>query len=192
MQYGKLIVIGDAPRNKHGQRVLQCRCECGKEVAVVEQSLKCGNTKSCGCHRVFIGSTNNLKHGATRSRAYLSWWNMKSRCERPNSKYFSDYGGRGIKVCDRWQKFENFLADMGQPPEGQTLERIDNNIGYSPENVRWADRQQQANNRRSNRLIEHGGRTLTLQQWAKETGIKRATIAYRIDHGWSPEMALKS
>lgn len=189
-RYGKLVVLGDAPRNHHGQRVLRCICDCGAGKDVVEQSLKCGDTKSCGCHRVDVGKTKNLRHGARKTRAYTIWWNMKSRCERPDSKYFCAYGGRGIAVCERWQDFAAFLEDVGQPKDGYTIERIDNDRGYEPGNVRWADRKEQANNRRTNKFITHNGETLTLQQWADKTGICRSTISYRLNSGKTIKEAL--
>lgn len=115
---------------------------------------------------------------------------MKSRCERTNSRYYADYGGRGIKVCQRWQEFANFLADMGQPPAGHTIERKDNDGGYEPDNCFWANRKGQANNRRSNRLIEVNGVSKTLQQWADEVGLNRSTISERLKTGWTPERAV--
>lgn len=190
VRFGLLVVSGFAGRNRHGHKLVLCHCDCGSSLVAVEQSLKSGNTKSCGClkHK----APPNKTHGARNTRAYSVWWNMKTRCERTNSRYFKDYGARGIKICQRWQDFSVFLADMGQPPEGFTLDRIDNDKGYEPGNVRWADRKAQANNRRSNRLIEHDGRTQTLQQWANETGVKRATIAHRLDSGWTEAKALSA
>lgn len=146
--------------------------------------------QSCGCLK--NEAPKNKTHGARHTRAFSSWWNMKSRCERPNSRYYADYGGRGIKVCARWQDFGNFLSDMGQPPDGHTLEREDNNGNYEPGNVRWSDRKGQANNRRSNVFYEVDGVTKTLQQWADEVGLGRSTISARIKAGWPPEMAIRT
>ena len=192
MKYGKLTVIEDGGRNRHGHRLLLCLCDCGTSKVIVEQSLKSGMTKSCGCHRVEVARRKNFKHGARQTKAFEAWWNMKSRCERPNGRYFKDYGGRGIQICERWLDFANFYEDMGEPEATLTLDRIDNNLGYFKENVRWATRQEQANNRRSNRMIEHSGKTMTLMQWARETGIGRSTIAYRIDNGWPIDKALST
>ena len=116
---------------------------------------------------------------------------MKDRCYQPSHKEYKRYGALGISVCKRWRdSFENFFADMGERPKGCTLERIDGKKNYRPSNCIWATKEQQANNRKSNRLIEHGGEVMTLAQWSKKTGIPAATIARRIDRGWDVERAL--
>jgi hypothetical protein len=108
---------------------------------------------------------------------------MKDRCFNITNKSYANYGGRGISVCKRWECFENFYEDMGEPPEGRSLDRIDNNKGYSPGNCRWATRKEQNTNQRSNVLIEFAGRTQTLSEWANEKGINRMTIRSRLDRG---------
>jgi len=116
---------------------------------------------------------------------------MKQRCNNPNFKYYSDYGGRGIKVCDRWLKFENFLADMGERPDGRTIERIDNDKGYSIENCRWATRIENANNKRNNRMITVDGETDTISNWCRRIGINKGTVKSRVYRlGWSYEKAI--
>ena len=116
---------------------------------------------------------------------------MMDRCHLSTSHAYSRYGGRGIKVCDRWQSFENFYADMGDRPDGMSLERVDNDGGYCPENVRWASAKDQANNRRSNRLIEFNGETKTLAQWADHVGMSIGTLWARLTRdGFSVERAL--
>lgn len=187
---GRWTVLSDAPRNKHGQRKYFCRCSCGTEKVVDAQSLKVGDTQSCGCYKKEQFSARATRHGAAKTKAYFSWWNMKNRCERTNHVYYKDYGGRGIKICERWLDFANFLADMGQPDGDLCLERIDNDGNYEPSNCRWATRKEQANNRRSSAFIEFQDERLTLQQWSERLGIKRATIALRLKTGWSVEKAL--
>lgn len=123
----------------------------------------------------------NITHGMSNTRLFNIWDGMRSRCANPRAINFANYGGRGIKVCDRWQKFENFFADMGHPPQGCTLERSDNDGDYTPENCTWATRQQQARNRRNNRLLTHGGETLCSEAWAQRLGISRAGLMRRID-----------
>jgi hypothetical protein len=117
---------------------------------------------------------------------------MKSRCDNPNNRFFSHYGGRGISVCDRWRSdFRNFLADLGPKPSPRhSLDRIDNDGIYEPGNCRWADRGTQANNKRNNRLITIGGISLTIPQWAKRSGIECPTLKGRLRRGWSPERAI--
>lgn len=112
------------------------------------------------------------------------------RCYDNNSHAYDRYGKRGIEVCDRWKKFENFYADMGDKPQGMSLERIDNNGNYEPSNVIWASDKAQANNRRSNVILEYQGRKQTMQQWADESGIKIGTIWARLHRGWTVERAI--
>ena len=122
---------------------------------------------------------------------YSSWAMMLDRCRNTNNKRYHRYGGRGIKVCERWLAFDNFLADMGERPSTElTLDRIDNDGNYEPSNCRWANRKQQANNRSSNHLISAFGETLTLAQWCEKTGLSHPTIHNRLKRGWPPEKAL--
>ena len=116
---------------------------------------------------------------------------MLTRCNNKNDTRYQWYGGRGITVCDRWSKFENFLADMGERPEKMTLDRIDTNGNYCPENCRWATNKQQHRNKRSNRLLTHDGETKCVAEWAETVGISQGALASRIDvYGWSVEKAL--
>jgi len=133
----------------------------------------------------------NRTHGKRFTKVYRSWLHMKDRCLNPRSNSFAYYGGRGITVCDRWRdSFEAFYADMGDPLPGLSLDRIDNDGDYSPENCRWATLRQQANNTRANRTITFNGKTRTLIQWARITGIDRGIIADRRNRGWPIERAL--
>ncbi len=116
---------------------------------------------------------------------------MRDRCENPKNRQYSDYGGRGIKVCDRWLNFQNFLDDMGERPSKElTLDRENNDGNYCPENCRWATKIQQVRNKRDNLMITHNGTTRTLIEWSELTGVMRQTISYRLKHGWSVEEAL--
>lgn len=129
------------------------------------------------------------KHGhGYASPTYRSWKLMRNRCERPNDKQYKDYGGRGISVCERWKKFANFLADMGLRPEGMTLDRIDVNGGYAPENCRWSDLKTQRRNRRDNRLVFFQGREMTLIEACERSGLKYDTAKDRLlRYGWTVE-----
>ena len=126
-------------------------------------------------------------HGMSRTPEYQAWKNMKKRCFNPNTKQYSDWGGRGITVCDRWKNsFENFLADMKlKPTPKHSIDRIDNDGDYCPENCKWATNAEQQNNQRTNRLITIGCVTLTIAQWAKEMGFARNLISCRLKAGWS-------
>ena len=122
---------------------------------------------------------------------YRSWVGLRNRCMNPKNKQYPEYGGRGITVCERWQKFEHFYADMGPKPSPQhSVDRIDNDKGYDPANCRWATQTQQGNNKRSNVLLTFGGVTMTLTEWARHIGVKETTLRRRLDKGWPLERAL--
>lgn len=140
-------------------------------------------------------------HGMTRvdgylsriSPTYLSWQRMKSRCLNPNAVDFTRYGGRGIRVCERWkQSFESFLADIGERPDGMQIDQIDNNGHYEPSNCRWVTKKQNARNRSSNVLLTVDGVTRTATEWGEETGLGSAAVIRRAKAGWSPEKAVKT
>jgi hypothetical protein len=135
-----------------------------------------------------IGNTNHLKHSKCGTRVYYCWRNMLNRCQRKNVKSFKDYGAKGIKVL--WPSFEAFYADMGDPPLGMTIERINNNGHYCKENCHWATRFEQGQNRSHPRLLTLNGKTQTISQWSRDTGIKLTTIHMRLCYGWSIEEAL--
>lgn len=121
-----------------------------------------------------------VRHGLSDTRIHRCWMSMRGRCERPTDSAYANYGGRGIKVCERWQTFENFLEDMGPMPDGMEIDRIDVNGDYEPGNCRWATPYQQNRNRRNNRLIEFNGRVMCLTDWAQELGIKKECLHRRI------------
>jgi hypothetical protein len=192
-KYNRWTVLKYEGTNHLKKSQFLCRCDCGKEKIVALGNLKTGQSKSCGClnDENRKGNTWSKKHGMSFSREYRSWESMLARCECITNREYPDWGGRGIRVCERWHDFNNFYADMGARPKGTTLDRIDNNGDYEPSNCRWATAKMQSNNRRSNTLITYNGRTQTLQQWADETGICSGTISQRIrKRGWSIEKAL--
>ena len=150
-RFGRLVALEPIGKDKHNQVMWKCRCDCGKECVVIGHSLICGNTRSCGCLQKEIVGTLKRTHGMSCSSTYLSWHNMIQRCENPKAINFQNYGGRGIKVCESWHKFENFLTDMGERPPGKTLDRIDNDGAYESGNCRWSTHHEQNMNQRDHK-----------------------------------------
>lgn len=187
LRYGRLVVIESITIRGLGTG-WKCVCDCGNEIYAAGYNLESGNTQSCGCYHIQRHTT----HGKTKSRVYVIWKSMRQRCGNPKAFKYCNYGGRGISVCGRWLKFENFLADMGEPPDGLTIERIDNNGNYEPTNCRWATYTDQLNNRRNNRFVEAFGKRQTLTQWSRELNIPFTTLRNRLDRAKLPaEEALK-
>lgn len=188
-RFGRLLVIEKSGRNRYGF-IWKCRCDCGNFVHVRTISLTERGTKSCGCLISESSRKRSTTHGFFGTRTYKAWSAMLSRCNNPNVDAFKNYGARGIKVCSRWRKFENFLKDMGEVPNGLTLERKNNDIGYSPSNCEWTTMTNQANNRRSNVRIEIGDQCLTVAQWSSKVNVPRHTIYSRLKAGWSKHDAI--
>jgi len=190
--FNELIILEYIGLNKAKQRLWKCQCSCGNITKVTTCDLRSGKTKSCGCLQRRRSSEFNFKHGLTRSLEYRTWCNIKNRCYNPNNKDYHNYGGRGIYVCDTWiNSFETFIQDMGRKSfKGATLDRIDNNGPYSPDNCRWASQTEQARNRSNNHLITFNGKTQCLAAWAEELNLKYHTLKCRIlYYGWSIEKA---
>ena len=170
-----------------------CLCDCGNTKAVRKNHLTRGSVQSCGCFRRENLSVHASTHQSTGTPAWHSWRGMLDRCRRENSTSWERYGGKGIKVCDRWQGengFENFLIDMGERSEGKTLDRIDSKGDYCPENCQWSTPRQQRLNTSKTHWLTHKGKTMCLSDWAKELGINRNTLRRRLDKGWSVEKTL--
>lgn len=177
--FGKLLVVERLSNDKYNKPVWKVKCECGGENSVNAYSLKNGDSTSCGCNRITHGFT---KHPAEAE--CNSWRAMITRCTNPTVKNYKNYGGRGIKVSERWtckDGFLNFLEDMGYRPDlKHSLERINVNGDYEPSNCKWATCKEQSNNRRNNLKIEFNGEIKSITQWAKITGIDYLTLNQRI------------
>jgi hypothetical protein len=184
-RFHRLIVLSRAlaTAGNRGKR-WHCKCDCGAETISRSDALKNGRAKSCGCHRAELGGKHvvemNTTHGMYGTPEYKTWRSMVDRCTNPNSHCWLDYGGRGITVCDEWRKFENFYADMGNRPEGMTLDRLDVNGNYSRGNCRWADRKTQARNKRNNHIIEHDGVAATMAEWAEKANMAQWKLKQRL------------
>ena len=189
--FGRLTAIRRAG-TRNGRVTWACMCECGATVEVVSHALTSGHTKSCGCWKNERNKGTPPKHGHARrgtqlTPTYRTWQAMMARCYNPKVKAFKDYGGRGIKVCDGWHLFENFLAYMGKRPDDLTLDRIDSNGDYTPCNCRWTTRTEQNRNTRRNVVVEFDGVRMTQSEFAERIGMKQATVSYRLRNGWTPE-----
>lgn len=157
------------------------RCgHCGKLKRMMVKEAK--KSESCGCYRL----KKITKHGLYKTGTYASWQAMHKRCGKPNSVGYGNYGGKGISVCEKWKCFDGFLEDMGERPEGTTLDRIDSNGNYEPSNCRWATWDVQANNRSDNRVLSINGVSMTVAQWSRQPGaVGMEAIRSRLKYGWS-------
>lgn len=178
--------------SRGGRRYFLCRCDCGKEASVLLYSLTSGASKSCGCLQKEVASNTGRTHGYSDHPLYHTWICMHYRCSDPGYVDYPKYGARGISVCDRWSDFNLFVFDMGDRPDGMTLDRRDNDDGYYLENCRWATAEQQNRNRRNSHMITAFGQTLSLAEWVEKTGIGRYAIRGRLRGGWEPERALST
>ncbi len=197
-RFGRLLVLEVAHRNKHGDAMWLCLCDCGNQPIVGSWELSSGNTQSCGClgRELRASGALRLRHGEAKknkqSVEHMIWSGMKARCFNPNNKEFANYGGRGITVCERWRdSFEAFVEDVGRRPSPEhTLDRIENTGPYDISNVRWATRVEQSRNKRTTHYLELDGQRKCIRDWSLETGINELTLHWRIKSGWSVERAL--
>lgn len=186
-RFGRLIVLDFAGfgRTKTGRstgELWRCKCDCGNGIVVRKSSLISGHTKSCGC----FNKDAITKHGLSKTPLYKAWDSMKQRCYNPNHEWYGRYGGRGITMCDEWvNSFDCFKdwATNNNWETGLTLDRIDNDGVYSPDNCRWVHWDTQQNNRSTNRLVTYNSETHTIAEWAKKFGVMYVTLWARINRG---------
>lgn len=194
-KFGKVTVIDRDHQGRNSEWYWICRCDCGNITVVSGYRLRSGHTKSCGCLQEEQRRKGfNKTHGMTDTRIYYEWSNMKARCYNKNGNMYYAYGGRGISVCDEWRTsfvtFMEWALSHGYTDE-MTLDRIDVNGNYCPENCRWIPPRKQYLNRSDNHIVEAFGQKKTIKEWADETGLKYDTIERRINaYGWTPERAV--
>ena len=188
-RFGRLIAVEDVGRCKDRHHLWRCVCDCGNEAIVSSNQLRRGNTRSCGC----LMFDTNTKHGQHKTRLYKTWANMVARCTTPSASNYECYGGRGITVCEEWRSFKPFYewAVLNGYQSNLTIDRIDVNGNYCPENCRWATAKEQANNTRRSHYLTFNGETHTITEWSKITGLSPGCIRGRLGVcGWSVGDAL--
>lgn len=194
-KYGKLTVIRETESIQYGKykiRMVQCICECRQETVTRLEYLRSGHTKSCGCNVNTIFAKTQITHGKSKTRIHGIWASMHSRCRNKRSKSYVNYGARGITVCEEWLQFQHFYkwAMSNGYRNDLTIERINNNEGYCPENCTWIPRSEQSKNRRCCNYITYNRVTLSVSEWADKTGMNVGTLDSRLRSGWSIKRAL--
>ena len=188
-RFGKWQVLEKVRRRPVGL-YYQCQCDCGTKRFVWGLRLQRGLSRSCGCVRK--ESSHGHAYRGKMTPEYRAWQSMLSRCRNENDRRFAQYGGRGIKVCRRWEKFEHFLQDMGRRPRGKRLGRLNVNKGYSPNNCDWVSLRESMNNRTDSTLISFRGKRQSIAQWARQLDINPATLSSRLRRGWPKAKALSA
>lgn len=194
-RFGRLTVIRRHYRNDNSNKVVwECQCDCGNTCLVSQPNLGRG-TYSCGCLNHESRVAVNTKHGMRYSRIYYIWTSMIQRCYNPKAGSYRLYGAKGVTVCDEWRRdaasFFAWAADNGYSDD-LSIDRLDNSKGYSPDNCRWVTMKTQQNNRSTNKLLTHDGKTLTLSQWAETIGLNPRSLESRLVRGWPTEKALST
>lgn len=202
-KFGRLTVLERSSNQSGKDTVWLCKCECGNYAEVTAGHLKDGHTKSCGCLAKEKGlerikfAPKSVKHGMTNTRLYRIYKKMYRRCYCPKTKWYENYGGRGITICPEWlgehgfEKFAKWALSNGYA-DNLTIDRKDNNKGYSPDNCRWATAKEQANNTRSTIFLTYNGETKPASEWSEITGIPQDTLTYRKRHGWTDEECIET
>jgi hypothetical protein len=185
-RFGRLVVWHPLFM-RHQKPFFRCVCDCGNYHDTDIYSVINGKTSSCGCYQ----KEAPITHGQAYSPTYHSWQHIKQRCSDPNFPNFKDYGGRGVSYCARWESFENFLEDMGERPDGKTIDREDVDGNYTPDNCRWATSEEQARNKRNTVYLKVDGRVATIPEHCERLGLNGSTVRTRLSRGWSVDTAFK-
>lgn len=185
MTFGRLTALSETRIGNKRRLAYVCFCACGIEKTVLKENLTSGRQVSCGCwnKEKSIGNKNGIKHGMHKTRTYSIWRTMRERCNLPSHGAYSRYGKKGISVCERWNDFNFFLADMGECPDNCTIDRIDSKGNYETNNCRWATMKEQQNNRSNNRHLTVFGETKTVSEWADIYKVNKNRIYERLNKG---------
>ena len=192
-KFNMLTVLEECEERKDRKKVYKCLCDCGNVVNVIGTNLRNGHSKSCGCLSTQILKDRSITHGKSNTRLYRIYYNMKTRCNNQNNEHYNNWCKRGITVCDEWSKdfmtFHDWAISHGYS-DNLTIDRIDNNKGYSPDNCRWVTNLEQQNNTRKNVYLTYNGKTQTIAQWSRELNVRPETIWKRHHKGWSDKECL--
>lgn len=191
-RFGRLTAKEWVSTNSRRQFVWKCLCDCGQVALVASSNLRTGVSRSCGCLQREISRAagdRTRTHSKSGTSIYSIWGSMVRRCHAPNAKDYYRYGAIGIKVCDQWRTFDGFYTDMGDRPEGMSIDRIDNTKGYEPLNCRWATNTTQQRNKSNNLILDFDGKSMCLSGWSEVLGINEQTLYARLKNGWTVDRA---
>lgn len=193
VRFERLLVVSRSENAPDGTARWLCRCDCGQERTLTGTALRAGRNKSCGCASPrFEPKDPTALRGWSRTRTHRIWRGMLRRCSPDGGeKELRNYFNKGIRVCERWEAFECFLADMGEVPPGMSIERRNGSRGYSKSNCVWATSREQGNNTTRNSIVHHAGKSQTVAMWAREIGINQNTLLYRLLRGMPTARALQ-
>ncbi len=193
-RYGRLVVLERAANDKHQNAMWLCQCDCGNQIIVRGGTLRSGQQKSCGCYNKELQANfkGHYKHGGAHTRLHTIWKEMRQRCTNPHTTNYKNYGGRGIIICEEWNDFSKFRewAINNGYADDLSIDRIDVNGNYEPQNCRWSTDKEQSRNKRDTLTICYKGKQTPIIQVAEEIGIKYGTLRRRIINGWSDERAI--
>lgn len=192
-RYGRLVVVGRAKNSATNHVMWNCVCDCGGKTITSANTLRQGQSKSCGCLMKELLSKRSKTHGKSKTKQYSIWRSMLRRCYDKSCKYYSYYGGRGITVCKRWRvSYQNFLDDMGdRPSDGHSIDRVNNNGNYTKKNCRWATRFEQHANTRRSTLLTYGEVTMCIRAWERHLGLSYGLLRRRLSRGEKPPHAFR-
>lgn len=197
--FGLLLVVKETDQKVGGSFLWHCSCKCGNTKLVSQGNLVAGNVRSCGCLAVKMTIERSTTHGQTKTPLYQRWVSMRKRCLSPRHRAYKNYGGRGIKICKRWDSFENFREDLEESFSDHVhkfgtretwIERVNNDGNYEPRNVKWATKKEQSRNTRFSQKLTFDGKTQTISAWAEELKMSKEALGYRIRAGWPLKKAL--